>query len=225
MINMIISCSFKYHHKSKKSATEGAKQTMKKYRFHKLQFVIATALLVNGIAVASVLEEVIVTAQKREQSSQDVGIAITAMTGDQMEALNYVNAQQVAQMAPGVTIVQPNGEANYAIAIRGVANSDFVTNVESPVAISAFNRCELKPSPYNTSVNVEISTWQAPREELDNLQPCLNPAPIGPFRTILSGDGRGGSPGQGSERPPAMIGPVHVTGAGGLPLLQERHPA
>ena len=108
---------------------------MKKYRFHKIQFVIATALLVNGIAVADVLEEVIVTAQKREQSSQDVGIAITAMTGDQMEALNFVNAQQVAQMAPGVTIVQPNGEANYAIAIRGVANSDFVTNVESPVAI------------------------------------------------------------------------------------------
>ena len=31
--------------------------------------------------------------------------------------------------------MQPNGEANYAIAIRGVANSDFTTNVESPVAL------------------------------------------------------------------------------------------
>jgi len=108
---------------------------MKKLRFHKIQFVLAGALLISGTAVANVLEEVTVTAQKREQSSQDVGIAITALTGDQMEALNYINAQQVAQMAPGVTIVQPNGEANYAIAIRGVANSDFVTNVESPVAI------------------------------------------------------------------------------------------
>ena len=38
-------------------------------------------------------------------------------------------------MAPGVHTIQPNGEANYAIAIRGVASSDFTTNVESPVAL------------------------------------------------------------------------------------------
>ncbi|MBZ0172469.1 MAG: TonB-dependent receptor, partial [Phycisphaerales bacterium] len=31
--------------------------------------------------------------------------------------------------------VQPNGEANYAIGIRGAANSDFTTNQESPVSI------------------------------------------------------------------------------------------
>ena len=84
---------------------------------------------------AQVLDEITVTAQKREQSIQDVGIAITAMTGDQMEALGYTNAQQVTAMAPGVSTVQPNGEANYSLAIRGVANSDFTTNVESPVAL------------------------------------------------------------------------------------------
>ena len=81
---------------------------------------------------AAVLEEVTVTAQKREESIQDVGIAITAFTGDQLEQLGWTNAQQVTAMAPGVTTIQPNGEANYAIAIRGVANSDFTTNVESP---------------------------------------------------------------------------------------------
>ena len=84
---------------------------------------------------AAVLEEVVVTAQKREQRLQDVGIAVTAMSGDQMEALGFDTAQQVTAMAPGVSTVQPNGEANYSIAIRGVANSDFTTNVESPVAV------------------------------------------------------------------------------------------
>ena len=84
---------------------------------------------------AAVLEEVTVTAQKREESIQDVGIAITAYTGDQLSQLGWTNAQQVTAMAPGVTTVQPNREANYAIAIRGVANSDFTTNVESPVAL------------------------------------------------------------------------------------------
>lgn len=83
----------------------------------------------------SMFEEIVVTAQKREQSQQDVGIAITALTGDQIQRLGYTNAQEVTALAPGVSTVQPNGEANYAIAIRGVANSDFTTNVESPIAI------------------------------------------------------------------------------------------
>ena len=84
---------------------------------------------------AAVIEEILVTAQKREQNAQDVGIAISALTGEQMRQLGYGSAQQVTAMAPGVQTVQPNGEANYAIAMRGVASSDFTTNVESPVAV------------------------------------------------------------------------------------------
>ncbi len=84
---------------------------------------------------AAVLEEVMVTATKRAESVQDVGIAISAFTGEQMEQLGFTNAQQVTSMAPGVHTIQPNGEANYAIAMRGVASSDFTTNVESPVAL------------------------------------------------------------------------------------------
>lgn len=81
------------------------------------------------------LEEVIVTAQKREQPMQDVGIAVTAVSGEQMRTLGYTNAQEVTALAPGVSTIQPNGEANYAIGIRGVANNDFTTNVESPIAV------------------------------------------------------------------------------------------
>lgn len=83
----------------------------------------------------NLFEEIIVTAQKRKQSQQDVGIAITAFSGNQITQLGITSAQEVAAFAPGVSTVQPNGEANYAIAIRGVANSDFTTNVESPIAI------------------------------------------------------------------------------------------
>ena len=100
---------------------------------------IAVSLLAGLVLVlpvhAAVIEEVVVTAQKREQNVQDVGIAISAVTGEQMRQLGYTNAQQVTALAPGVHTVQPNGEANYAIAMRGVAANDFTTNVESPVAI------------------------------------------------------------------------------------------
>ena len=81
---------------------------------------VAVAIPLSFIASdlsAAVLEEVMVTAQKREQSIQDVGIAITAYTGDQLSQLGWTNAQQVTAMAPGVTTVQPNGEANYGWAV------------------------------------------------------------------------------------------------------------
>lgn len=80
-------------------------------------------------------DEVIVTAQKREESAQDVGISITTLSGEQMESLGYTNAQEVTALAAGVATLQPNGESNYAVGIRGVANNDFTSNVESPVAI------------------------------------------------------------------------------------------
>ena len=84
---------------------------------------------------AEILEEVIVTAQKREQSIQDVGIAVTALTGDQMNALGMTNAQHVTDMAPGVSIVQPNGVSSFSLAIRGVVQSDFADHQEAPVSI------------------------------------------------------------------------------------------
>ena len=108
---------------------------MKINKIMRLGLVVSIGLLFVCTTHASVLEEVIVTAQKREQSLQDVGIAVTAMTGEQMDALGFANAQQITAMAPGVQTVQPNGEANYSIGIRGVTNSDFATNVESPVAL------------------------------------------------------------------------------------------
>ena len=89
----------------------------------------------SAAEVSPFMEEVVVTAQKREQPMQDVGIAVTAVSGEQMRTLGYTNAQEITALAPGVSTVQPNGEANYAIGIRGVANNDFTTNVESPIAV------------------------------------------------------------------------------------------
>lgn len=107
----------------------------------KKSHLLAGAAMVAIVTVAPpasaqmLMEEVTVTAQKRAQSAQDVGISITAFSGEQLAAMGYTNAQEVTAMAAGVSTLQPNGEANYSIGIRGVANNDFTTNVESPVAI------------------------------------------------------------------------------------------
>ena len=53
-------------------------------------------------AQGSALEEVIVTAQKREESIQDVGIAITAFSGEQLDALGITDSTAIAEFTPGM---------------------------------------------------------------------------------------------------------------------------
>jgi iron complex outermembrane receptor protein len=98
---------------------------------------LALAVVAEPIAMAQgvLTETITVTAQRREQNQQDVGIAITALSGNQLQDLGYSSAQDVAAFAPGVVAVQPNGEGSYSFAIRGVANNDLSTNIESPVAV------------------------------------------------------------------------------------------
>lgn len=99
------------------------------------------AMSVGAMAFAPVvsaqvmLEEIIVTAQKRSQNLQDVGVSVTAFSGRQLAALGITSSQDITNMTPGVHTVQPNGEANYSLAIRGAANSDLVANQESPVSV------------------------------------------------------------------------------------------
>lgn len=81
------------------------------------------------------LEEIIVTAQKREQNLQDVGISVTAFTGDQMRELGQVNAKDVAAQAPGVSFSDAGQSMSNILNIRGVSQNDFNANQEAPNAI------------------------------------------------------------------------------------------
>ena len=59
-------------------------------------------LMVLPAAAQVVLEEVIVTAQKRDESLMEVGVAITAFTDDVMRAFGIEQSFDVAQFTPGV---------------------------------------------------------------------------------------------------------------------------
>ena len=83
----------------------------------------------------SVLQEITVTAQKREQSIQDVGIAITAYSGEQMKELGIQNSIDIAAMTPGVHVSGNNGGQKALFTIRGVTQNDFNDHTEAPVAV------------------------------------------------------------------------------------------
>ncbi len=82
-------------------------------------------LLASGLAsnnVTAALEEVLVTAQKREQSLQDTPIAITAFDKAAIDARGISDIQDLARFAPNVQIVEsPAGSSGVTIAIRGAS--------------------------------------------------------------------------------------------------------
>ncbi|MGI9318388.1 MAG: TonB-dependent receptor [bacterium] len=92
---------------------------------------VVAGVLCTGNAVANVLEEITVTAQKREQDLQDVGIAITAFSGDQFRALGFTNTIDISAQTPGLNITD---STTTNVNIRGVAQSDFADHYEPPIA-------------------------------------------------------------------------------------------
>jgi iron complex outermembrane recepter protein len=98
----------------------------------------ATALAASAQTTPSssgALEEIVVTAQKREQNSQDVGISVSAITGADLAAMGAVTATDITKSMPAVVLTQPNGPSSFTLSIRGITQNDFADHQESPAAI------------------------------------------------------------------------------------------
>ena len=97
--------------------------------------VAAVAAIPVGVS-AQELEEVVVTAQRREQSLQDVGISVTAFSESAIRELGFVNTTDVVAMTPGLNFTIPNAEASVVnFFLRGVGLNDFADAQENPVAV------------------------------------------------------------------------------------------
>lgn len=94
-------------------------------------------VLFSGPASAqSILsDEIVVTAQKRDQNQQDVGIAITAYSGDQLRELGFTDSIDLIAQTPGVEATGYGGGILNTFVIRGVGQNDFAANQEAPVAL------------------------------------------------------------------------------------------
>jgi len=104
-------------------------------------FVACVAMIHPGPVMAQdqelVLEEVIVTAQKREQVIQDVPIAVTILNGELVH--DYLNGAQdiraLAARVPSLNVETSNGRTQPRFYLRGMGNIDFDVNANQPVAM------------------------------------------------------------------------------------------
>lgn len=95
-------------------------------RYSKSFVVTCVAVFLGALLGANVyaaqIEEIVVTAQKRAQSSQDVGLAITALDGDKLVNSDVNNIQDLQNLAPSLQIGESFGFAQ--VMIRGIGTDN-----------------------------------------------------------------------------------------------------
>ena len=90
---------------------------------------------------ATTVDEVIVTAQKREQSLQDVPIAVSAFSAENLEALQIDGGSELLRAIPNVTFSK-NNFSMYNFSIRGIGTKAISAASDPAVAVS-FNNSPL----------------------------------------------------------------------------------
>ena len=83
------------------------------------------------------LQEIVVTAQRREQSLIDVPAAVTALSGDELRELNVTNVPDIAQQIPNFNVQYERGlNTTPTFELRGISSDGLASRLnESSVAI------------------------------------------------------------------------------------------
>ncbi|GAB1256594.1 TonB-dependent receptor [Aurantivibrio plasticivorans] len=81
------------------------------------------------------IDEVIVTANKREQSLQDVAVAVSVIGGEAVQKAQMDNGTDIARLAPNVNVSYFGLPDQPKFALRGAATTDFALNTSSATGI------------------------------------------------------------------------------------------
>ncbi|WKD48269.1 TonB-dependent receptor [Microbulbifer spongiae] len=99
----------------------------------------AGILLASGVSFASaepVLEEIIVTAQKRQQSLQEVPVAVSAFDEDALQQNGVTDVTDLQKLAPNTTLQTSRGTNSTLTAfVRGIGQQDPLWGFEPGVGI------------------------------------------------------------------------------------------
>lgn len=89
--------------------------------------------------IGSLLEEVVVTARKREEGLQDTPIAVSAFSGESLAARGIESIESLDTITPNMSFSNINtnggGGSNASVYIRGVGQTDFVPSADPGVGI------------------------------------------------------------------------------------------
>ena len=81
------------------------------------------------------LEEIVVTAQKREQAITDVGVTVNAFSGEEVRNLRLDDVTNLDSYNANINIKTTLAGSNPVVTVRGVGQNDFNANTNSSVGI------------------------------------------------------------------------------------------
>lgn len=112
----------------------GAKGIVAKYiRLSAIGVALAAASIKT--VAAPMLEEVIVTAQKRAENMQDVPVAVSALSADALADIGFRDVADLEAQIPSLVVSLTNDPMGTALRIRGIGNEGNIPTFESATAL------------------------------------------------------------------------------------------
>jgi iron complex outermembrane receptor protein len=90
----------------------------------------------KSAADANSLDEVVVTAQRRQESAQNVGIALSVLSGQDLAGKAITNVVDLQNALPSLQVEPAFGGGQPQYRIRGVGFLDYTSNNASPIGVS-----------------------------------------------------------------------------------------
>ena len=110
---------------------------LKKSLLPSLISVLVLPVCAQGAYGATTLEEIVVTARKRQESIQDVPVAVTALSPGQLERGSITSSLDLAKLAPNVQLHETAiGSESLSASIRGLSYDDIEKSIEPTVGVS-----------------------------------------------------------------------------------------
>ena len=167
--------------------------------------VASVLMMMPEIALAQAFEdEIVVTAQRRSQSVQDVAATINAYSGEQLDKYRFDEVEDVSKLVPNVDIKQSIGGTNAVITIRGVGLNDFSSNNTGSVGVYVDDVF------LASTASLEFSSFDT--ERLEVLK--------GPQGTLYGRNTTGGAINIISRKPSQTPGGYISVGAGNFSLFE-----
>jgi iron complex outermembrane receptor protein len=102
---------------------------------HRIAATAFALVVAAGPVNAAELEEVLVTATRRQESTQDIPISVTAFSADAIEELGFSQSFDVASQVPNFEFMGEVSSTVPFIFLRGIGNTSFFASSINPVAM------------------------------------------------------------------------------------------
>jgi iron complex outermembrane receptor protein len=108
--------------------------------------ILAAALAAPATAQGTEMEEVIVTARKRDEALLDVPVVVSAFDADEVQSAGILRPQDFIALTPNMTMVQTQNQGTSFIVVRGISQA---RNSEPSVAVMIDGVLMANPSQFN----------------------------------------------------------------------------